>query len=105
MPVTPIWHLEFGDCARPFDSLLNLGFLSLCEFLATSKMAVSLYLLYSPDLAVCDLFLFQKHMMSLKGRRFNVITDFKKSWGILAKIQKYYLQNASNDGAFTGLAI
>jgi hypothetical protein len=72
---------------------------------ATSKVAVNPYLLYSPDLAMCDLFLFQKLMMSLKGRRFNDITDFKKLWGLLAKIQKYNSQNASNGGAFTGLAI
>jgi len=33
-------------------------------------------------------------MMSFKGRRFNDITDFKKLWGLLAKIQKYNSQNA-----------
>jgi len=44
-------------------------------------------------------------MMSLKGRRFNDITDFKKLWGVLAKIQKYKSQNASKGGAFTGLAV
>jgi hypothetical protein len=44
-------------------------------------------------------------MLSLKGRIFNDSTDFKKSWGVLAKIQKYNSQNLSNGGAFTGLAI
>jgi hypothetical protein len=44
-------------------------------------------------------------MLSLKGRRFNDITDFKKLWGVLAKIQKYNSQNPSNGGAFTGLAV
>ena len=68
-------------------------------------MAVNPFLLYSPDLAVCDLFLFQKLMMSLKRRRFNDIIDFKKLWGVLAKIKKYNSQNASNGGALTGLAI
>jgi hypothetical protein len=54
---------------------------------------------------MCDLFIFQKLMLALKGRRFIDITDFKKSWGVLAKIQKYNSQNPSNGGAFTGLAI
>jgi hypothetical protein len=48
-------------------------------------MTLSPYLLYLPDLAVCDLFLFQKLMMSLKGRRFNDVTDFKKLWGYLPR--------------------
>lgn len=81
----PIWHLKFGGCSRSLDSLLNLGFLTLCEFLATSKISVNLYLLYSPDLAVYDLFLFQKHMMSLKGRRFNESLILKNHGGYLPR--------------------
>jgi len=47
--------------------------LSLHEFLAKNKIAAIAQLHSSPDLAPCDLILFQNLEMSLKGRRINDI--------------------------------
>jgi hypothetical protein len=44
------------------------------EFLAKNKIIVIPNRLYSPDLALCDLFHFPKLEVVLKGRRFNDTT-------------------------------
>jgi hypothetical protein len=45
------------------------------QFLAKYKMAVIPHPPYSPDLAPCDLFLFPKIKLKLKGRRFDTFEE------------------------------
>lgn len=47
--------------------------LSLCKFLAKSKISLIPHPSSSPHLAPCDLFLFQKLKLVLKVRRFNTV--------------------------------
>jgi hypothetical protein len=42
-------------------------------FLAKHKMALIPHPLYSPDMALCDFFLFPEMKLKLKGRRFDTI--------------------------------
>jgi len=47
------------------------------QFLAKNKIAVIPHPLYSPDLALCDFFLFPKMKLKLKGRWFNTIEEIQ----------------------------
>jgi hypothetical protein len=47
------------------------------QFLAKNQMATILHPLYSPDLALCDFFLFPNLKLKLKVRRFDVIEEIK----------------------------
>jgi hypothetical protein len=56
-------------------------------------MAVVPHLPYSPDLAPCDLFLFPKIKMTLKGRRFNDVEEIQaESQAALNAVQKQEFQ-------------
>jgi hypothetical protein len=45
------------------------------QFLEEQKMAVMPHPPYSPDLAPCDFFLFQKMKLKLKGHRFDITEE------------------------------
>ena len=47
------------------------------QFLAENKIALIPYPPYSPDLELCDFFLFPKMKLKLKGRRFVSIDDIQ----------------------------
>jgi len=47
------------------------------QFLAKNQMAVIPHLTYSPDLAPCDLLLFSKMKLNLKGRRFDTTEEMQ----------------------------
>jgi len=47
------------------------------QFLVKNQIAVIPHLLYSPDLAPCDFFLFPKMKLKLKGRRFKTIEEIQ----------------------------
>jgi hypothetical protein len=47
------------------------------KFLVKNKMATILHPPYSPDLALCDFFLFPKIKLKLKGRQFDTIEEIQ----------------------------
>jgi hypothetical protein len=47
------------------------------QFLTSTKTTVIPHPSYSPDLAPCDIFLFPKTKLKLKGRRFESIEEFQ----------------------------
>jgi histone-lysine N-methyltransferase SETMAR len=47
------------------------------QFLVKYKMAVIPHPPYSPDLAPCDFFIFQKMKLKVKGRRFDTIEEIQ----------------------------
>jgi hypothetical protein len=55
--MSPVWHLEFGGGFQIFEQSVDTRFpppaLSVCKFLAKSKMAVDQQFLCSLHLAVC----------------------------------------------------
>jgi histone-lysine N-methyltransferase SETMAR len=55
------------------DNALSHTFALTQQFLEKYVMAVIPHLLYSPDLAPCDFFLFPKMKLKLEGRRFDII--------------------------------
>jgi hypothetical protein len=62
-----------GDWFLQHDKAHTRSALSVCEFLA-KNMTVVPQPPYSPDLVLCDFFIFQKLNMVLKGGGFNVVT-------------------------------
>jgi len=89
--------------------------LSLHEFLAKNKIAAIVQLPSSPDVAPCDLILFQNLKMSLKGRRINdidilyLIFDITmteaKPQDTLLGFTEHMSWNALKAGMITGLAV
>jgi hypothetical protein len=76
------------------------------ECLAGNKIAVVPPSPYSPDLAPCDFFLFQKFNTALNEIMFNNITRIKgKSSGHFPKFRYCISQNASNGIAIAGLNV
>jgi hypothetical protein len=58
------------------------------EFLAKNNLSVTPHTPYTSDLVPCDIFLFLKLNMALKGRRFSDVTMIKaKSKDALAEFQ------------------
>jgi hypothetical protein len=51
--------------------------LSVREFLAKQSIPVVPHLLYSPDLAPCDFFLFPRLKSTLKGKRFQDVVEMQ----------------------------
>jgi hypothetical protein len=77
--------------------------LSVHVFQAKNKITVIPYLMCSPSLALCDLFLFQKLRVVLKRRRFNHITMIQaKCWTHLPSFKRCTSLNALNGGTITG---
>jgi hypothetical protein len=52
--------------------------ISVNEFLAKKGISVVPQPSYSPDLSLCDFFLFPKLKFHLKGRRFGTVDDIQK---------------------------
>jgi hypothetical protein len=63
--------------------------LSVQRFLVAKKMVVVSHPSYSPDLVLCDFFLFPRLKSKLKGRRFQDVTEIQEqSLTVLHAIQK-----------------
>lgn len=82
------WNL--GDWFLPHDNAPARCALSVHEILTKKKMTLILYLPYSPDVAQCDFFHFQKLEMVLKGRKPTITMMQAKLWDVLAN----FLNNA-----------
>jgi histone-lysine N-methyltransferase SETMAR len=64
--------------------------LSVKQFLAEKQIAVLQHPPYSPDLALCDFFLFPKVKSVLKGTRFASVTEVKKkTMELLRQLMSY----------------
>jgi hypothetical protein len=59
------------------------------EFVTNNNMVIILHPPYLPDLAPCDLTLFPKLKMKLKGRHFETVSDIQReSQGVLDSIKE-----------------
>ena len=75
------------------DNMAAHNTLSVKTFLTKHKITVLEYPLYSPDLAPCDFFLFQKIKSALKGTRFRPIDAVKaKAMELVNKLSEDDLQ-------------
>jgi len=68
-----------GSWMLHHDNALAHSSLLIRQFLAKNQTPVVPQQPYSPDLALCDFFLFQKLKSTLKGRRFQTIGDIKQN--------------------------
>jgi len=65
------------------------------EFLAYNSFIALLQLLYSPDLAPRDFFLFPKMKLQLKGRCFDTMEEIQQeSQNVLGRLREQDLQHA-----------
>jgi histone-lysine N-methyltransferase SETMAR len=79
--------------------------LSVREFLAKHSIPVVPHPPYSPDLAPCDFFLFPRLKSTLKGKRFQDVTEIQLNTARqLQAIPKQAYQTCIESGTITGIA-
>jgi len=61
---------------------------SVRKFLASKSVLIFNYSPYSPDLALCDYFLFPKLKTKLKGKQFDTILDIQMNFEVISTILK-----------------
>jgi hypothetical protein len=72
---------------------------SVAQFLTSKGIMVMPQPSYSPDLAPCDFFLFQKTKLVVKGHHFETTEDIQRSVTAFLKLRS---RNATNNGSTSG---
>jgi hypothetical protein len=81
-------------------------YLQATEFVTNNNMTIVSHPPYSPDLAPCDLALFSKLKMKLKGRHFETMSGIQReSKAIIDSMKENYFHGALKRGKNDGIAV
>ena len=88
-----LWHA--GNCLLHNDYAPSHWGLVMREFLTHNNIITLPHLPYSPDLAPCDFFLFQKMKLQLKGCRFDRVEEIQwESQNVVGMLRERDFQHA-----------